>query len=74
MDSSNPELESKSEEVTYYVLSLGMDVPAGKGKERHLDTGDTITRSELLAFTRAKYIDAMVASGDLGLDPPTEES
>ena len=50
-----------------------MDVPAGRGKERHLATGDPIKQSELLAFTRQKYIDGMLKSGDLGLEPPAPE-
>ena len=68
-------LESNRQEVTddpvYYVLSAGMDIPDGRGNERHLNTGDSVKRSDLLAFTRAMYIDAWLKQGDLGTERPT---
>ena len=68
-ENQNPTLESNSREVrniSYRVASAGMDLRVpGKRQERHLDTGDTISRAELLLVTRQKYIDIMLQRGDL---------
>ena len=54
-----------SDDPTYVVTSLGLTLTGKDGKEKDLKPGDTIKRSELLTYTRAMYIDAMLKAGDL---------
>jgi hypothetical protein len=67
-------MTEETRNIKYRVLSLGMDLksPSPRGKEQHLNTGDVISRADLLLFTRQKYIDGWVRQGDLEI--VTEES
>jgi hypothetical protein len=60
--------------ITYRVTSLGLSLPApgGRGRERHIPPGGTITRADLLAVTRPRYIEAMLRLGDLEVVPDAD--